>query len=138
MKKNSELTSYTSSCIITKAFSSKKPIEWLGSSFKDLMGLPTGIRRVFGFALYLAQIGGQHASTKVLSGFGGSGVLEVVEDDVGGTFRAVYKVKFPEAVFVLHCFQKKSKRGISTPLQDIEIIRARLKLAQAYVKELRK
>ena len=66
------------------------------------------------------------------------GVLEVVEDDVGGTFRAVYTVKFPEAVFVLHCFQKKSKRGISTPLQDIEIIRARLKLAQAYVKELRK
>jgi len=58
VKKNSELTSYTSSCIITKAFSSKKPIEWLGSSFKDLMGLPTGIRRVFGFALYLAQIGG--------------------------------------------------------------------------------
>ena len=102
------------------------------------MGLPIGIRRVFGFTLYLAQIGGQHESTKVLSGFGGSGVLEVVEDDVGGTFRAVYTVKFPEAVFVLHCFQKKSKRGIATPLQDIEIIRARLKVAQAYVKELRK
>lgn len=138
MKKNSELTSYTSSCIINKPFPSKKPLEWVGGSFKDLMGLPIEIRRFFGFALYLAQIGGQHESTKVLSGFGGSGVLEVVEDDVGGTFRAVYTVKFPEAVFVLHCYQKKSKRGIATPLQDMELIRARLKVANAYVKEIRK
>ena len=65
-------------------------------------------------------------------------VLEVVEDDIGGTYRGVYTVKFAEAVFVLHCFQKKSKRGIATPKEDMDIIHARLKIAEAYVKELRK
>ena len=65
-------------------------------------------------------------------------MLEVLEDDVGGTYRAVYTVKFAEAVFVLHCFQKKSKRGIATPKEDIDIIQARLRIAEAYVKELRK
>ncbi len=65
-------------------------------------------------------------------------VLEVVEDDVGGTYRAVYTVKLAEAVFVLHCFQKKSKRGIATPKEDMDIIHARLKVAEAFAKELRK
>ena len=65
-------------------------------------------------------------------------VLEVVEDDAGGTYRAVYTVKFAEAVFVLHCFQKKSKRGIATPKEDMDIIHARLKIAEAFAKELRK
>ena len=69
--------------------------------------------------------------------FGGAGVLEIVENDIGGTYRAVYTVKFDEAVFVLHCFQKKSKSGIATPKEDMEIIRARLKLAEAFAKELR-
>jgi phage-related protein len=64
-------------------------------------------------------------------------VIEVVEDDAGGTYRAVYTVKFEEAVFVLHCFQKKSKSGIATPKKDMNIIRARLKVAEALVKELR-
>jgi phage-related protein len=73
----------------------------------------------------------------VLKGFGGAGVLEVVEDDAGGTYRAVYTVRFEEAVFVLHCFQKKSKRGIETPKQDMDIVHARLKAAEALVKELR-
>jgi phage-related protein len=73
----------------------------------------------------------------VLKGFGGAGVLEVVEDDAGGTYRAVCTVRFEEAVFVLHCFQKKSKRGIETPKEDMDIIRARLKVAEALVKELR-
>jgi len=73
----------------------------------------------------------------VIKGFGGAGVLEVVENDVGGTYRAVYTVKFEEAVFVLHCFQKKSKQGIATPRADIEIINARLKLAEAVAQELR-
>ena len=68
----------------------------------------------------------------------GAGVLEVVEDDAGGTYRAVYTVKFPEAVFVLHCFQKKSKSGIVTPKEDMDTINARLKIAEAFVKELRK
>jgi phage-related protein len=96
---------------------SEKPLEWIGSSHKGLMALPADVRRLFGF--------------------GGAGVLEVVEDDVGGTYRAVYTVKFAEAVFVLHCFQKKNKRGIVTPKEDMDIINARLKIAEAYVKGLR-
>ena len=116
----------------------EKPLEWIGSSHKDLMALPGDVRRFFGFALSLAQVGDRHDSAKVLKGFRGAGVLEVVEDDMGGTYRAVYTVKFAEAVFVLHCFQKKSKRGIATPKEDMDIINARLKIAEAYVKGLRK
>jgi phage-related protein len=116
----------------------KRSLEWIGSSYKDLMALPADARRMFGFALSLAQLGDRHDAAKVLKGFGGAGVLEVVEDDAGGTYRAVYTVKFPEAVFVLHCFQKKSKRGIATPKEDMDIIIARLRVAEAYVKELRK
>lgn len=93
----------------------EKPLEWIGSSHKDLMALPMDGRRFFGYALSLAQAGDQHDVAKVLKGFGGAGVLEAVEDDAGGTYRAVYTVRFAEAVFVLHCFQKKSKRGIATP-----------------------
>ena len=116
---------------------SEKTLEWIASSHKDLMALPADVRRLFGFALSLAQAGDQHDAAKVLKGFGGAGVLEVVEDDAGGTYRAVYTVKFMEAVFVLHCFQKKSKRGIATPKEDMDIVRARLKVAEALVKELR-
>jgi phage-related protein len=101
------------------------------------MALPVDIRRFFGYALSLAQAGDRHDAAKVLKGFGGAGVLEVVEDDAGGTYRAVYSVKFEEAVFVLHCFQKKSKSGIATPKEDMAIIRARLKVAEALAKELR-
>ena len=101
------------------------------------MALPTDVRRLFGFALSLAQVGDQHDAAKVLKGFGSAGVLEIVEDDAGGTYRAVYTVRFEEAVFVLHCFQKKSKRGIATPKKDMDIIRARLKVAEALAKELR-
>ena len=115
----------------------EKPLEWIGSSHRDLMALPTDVRRFFGYALSLAQAGDQHDAAKVLHGFGSAGVLEVVEDDAGGTYRAVYTVKFKEAVFVLHCFQKKSKRGIATPKGDIDIIRSRLKVAEAFAKELR-
>ena len=101
------------------------------------MGLPVGVRKFFGHALNFAQNGEQHDAAKVLKGFGGPGVLEVVEDDAGGTYRAVYTVKFKEAVFVLHCFQKKSKSGISTPQKDMEIIHVRLKIAEALAKEIR-
>ena len=102
------------------------------------MALPTDVRRLFGFALSLAQAGDKHDAAKVLKGFGSAGVLEVVEDDAGGTYRAIYTIKFTEAVFVLHCFQKKSKRGIATPKADMDIVHARLKLADAFAKELRK
>ena len=115
----------------------EKPLEWIGSSHKDLMRLPVDVRRFFGFALSLAQAGDQHDAAKVLKGFGSAGVLEVVESNVGGTYRAVYTVKFEEAVFVLHCFQKKSKRGIATPKEDMEIIHARFKTAEILAKELR-
>jgi phage-related protein len=114
-----------------------KPLEWIGSSHKDLMALPAEVRRFFGYALSLAQAGDQHDAAKVLKGFHGAGVVEIVEDDTGGTYRAVYTVKFKEAVFVLHCFQKKSKRGIATPKEDMNIIHARLKIAEALAKELR-
>ena len=107
------------------------------SSTGSSPALPAGVRRLFGFALSLAQAGDRHDAAKVLKGFGGAGVLEVLEDDANGTYRAVYTVKFAEAVFVLHCFQKKSKRGIATPKEDMDIIHARLKVAEAFAKELR-
>ena len=115
----------------------EKALEWIASSYKDLMALPPDVRRRFGYALSLAQMGDQDDAAKVLKGFGGAGVVEVVEDDAGGTYRAVYTVKYAEAVFVLHCFQKKSKRGIATPKSDMDIIRARLKVADALAQELR-
>ena len=101
------------------------------------MALPVDVRKFFGHTLDFAQYGSQHAAAKVLKGFGRAGVLEVVEDDGGGTYRAVYTVKFAEAVFVLHCFQKKSKSGVATPKEDMDIIRARLKVAQALAQEQR-
>jgi len=115
----------------------EKPLIWIGSSKRDLMDLPIHVRKFFGHALNFAQNGEQHDAAKVLKGFGGAGVLEVVEDDADGTYRAVYTVKFKDAVFVLHCFQKKSKSGIATPRKDMEIIHARLKVAEAVAKEMR-
>lgn len=100
------------------------------------MSLPLDARKFFGHALHFAQRGDRHDAAKPLKGFGGAGVLEIVEGDVGGTYRAVYTVKFEPAVFVLHCFQKKSKSGIATPKEDMDIIRARLKVAEALAKEL--
>ena len=115
----------------------ERPLRWIASSYKDLMTLPPDVRRRFGFALSLAQRGDRDDAAKVLKGFGGAGVLEVVEVDAGGTYRAVYTVKFAEAVFVLHCFQKKSKSGIATPKADMDLIRARLKIAESLAKEPR-
>ena len=115
----------------------EKLLVWIGSSKKDLMVLPVEVRKFFGHALDFAQRGDRHEAAKVMKGFGGAGVLEVVEDDAGGTYRAVYTVKFENAVFVLHCFQKKSRQGIATPKKDMDIIRARLKVAELLGKELR-
>ncbi len=115
----------------------EKPLEWIASSYKDLMALPAGVRRTVGYALSLAQVGEKADTVKVLTGFGGAGVLEVIEDDSAGTYRAVYTVKFVEVVFVLHCFQKKSKSGISTPKPDMDIIRSRLKIAEQRAQEFR-
>jgi len=115
-----------------------KPLEWVASSKKDLMSMPSDVVDVFGFALHVAQHGGKHSQAKPLKGFGSAGVLEVVEDDDGNTYRAVYTVRFDHAVYVLHCFQKKSHKGIATPKQDIDLIRDRLKLAQHHAEGVKK
>jgi phage-related protein len=115
----------------------EKQIVWIASSYKDLMELPQKVRQFFGFGLGLAQLGDRHESAKTLKGFGGAGVVELIEHDEGGTYRAVYTVKSEEAVVVSHCFQKKSKSGIATPQTDLETIRSRLKIAEETAKELR-
>jgi phage-related protein len=112
-----------------------KTLIWLGSSKKDLREMPEEVRDTFGYALYRAQLGGKHPQAKPLRGFGSAGVLEVVESDQDGTYRAVYTVRFANAVYVLHCFQKKSVSGIATPQQDIDLIKARLKQAESLAKE---
>ena len=106
-----------------------KPLKWIGASRDDLNAFPGPARREAGYALYLAQIGMKAVKAKPLKGFGGAGVLEVVADHDRNAFRAVYTVRFAKAVFVLHAFQKKSKKGIATPKGDLKIIQQRLKLA---------
>lgn len=108
-----------------------KPVSWVGSSYKDFGDFPDPVQDTMGYALYQAQIGLKHDSVKPLKGFGGAGVLEIVSEHVGDAFRAVYTVKFATAVYVLHAFQKKSKSGIKTPTEDLELIRRRLKAAEA-------
>ena len=115
---------------------SLKPLQWVGSSKRDLLSLPGPVVDLFGYALYLAQDGKKHEQAKPLSGFGSAGVLEVVEDWDRSTYRAVYTVRFEGVVFVLHMFQKKSKRGAATPKADIDLIRERLKVAEQFAKEL--
>ena len=107
-----------------------KELEWIASSRKDMQALPRFVQRVFGYALYAAQLGEKPPEAKPLKGFGGSGVLELVEVHRGDTFRAVYTVRFPTKVYVLHVFQKKAKQGIATPKHDLDLIRARLKQAE--------
>ena len=114
-----------------------KPLEWIGSSKKDLKALLDEVMDVFGYALHLAQTGGKHVQAKPLQGFGSAGVLEVVEDFRGNAYRAVYTVRYEERVFVLHVFQKKSRSGIATPKPDIDLIRKRLKAAARRAKELK-
>lgn len=111
-----------------------KPLYWLGSSKKELLTMPDDVVDVFGYALNLAQSGNKHSQAKPLKGFGGSGVLEVVENYMGDTYRAVYTVKIAERVYVLHCFQKKSTKGIETAKHDIELIGERLKAAYLHAK----
>jgi phage-related protein len=113
-----------------------RALYWVGSSKRDLVRLPDPVIDVFGYALYLAQIGRKHEQAKPLKGFGSAAVLEVVEDKQGNTYRAVYTLRFSERVFVLHVFQKKSKRGAATPKGELELIRDRLKRAEQIAKEL--
>ena len=110
----------------------QKPALWIGSSRDDLRAFPDEVRRVMGFAINDAQNGDEHPRAKALRGFGGRSVLEVVDDEDGNTYRAVYTVRFSGVIYVLHAFQKKSKKEIETPKRNIDIIRARLKLAEAH------
>ena len=108
-----------------------KPCLFIGASRRELQALPDEVRGEIGHALYEAQCGGTPLSAKPLKGFGGRGVLEIVEDFDGNTYRAVYTVRFAEAIYVLRAFQKKSKKGIATPKADIALIKARLRAAEA-------
>jgi phage-related protein len=112
-----------------------KPVEWIASSRDDLREFPQDVRRVMGQAIDDAEHGGEHPSAKALKGFGGRGVLEIVDDFNGDTYRAVYTVKFTGVIYVLHAFQKKSKTRIATPRRDIDLIKARLKRAEEHYKE---
>lgn len=112
-----------------------RPLVWLGSSRRDLRTFPREVRREMGVALYAAQQGETDPAAKPLKGFGGASVLEIVAQDQGGTWRAVYTVRYSEAVYVLHAFQKKSKRGIATPKQDLDLIKQRLAEAGRLHKE---
>jgi phage-related protein len=116
--------------------SAEKPLHWVARSRKELMALPSRVQGHVALALRLAQQGGRHESAKALKGFGDARVLEVVVDDKGGTYRAVYTVRFDVAVFVLHAFQKKSKRGIQTPGEVMRLIGQRLKTAAQAAREL--
>jgi phage-related protein len=107
-----------------------KPLNFVGSSRENLREFPDEVKEDIGYALFEVQRGGKPVSAKPLKGFGGAGVLEILEDFRGGTYRAVYTVRFSEVIYVLHCFQKKSKQGIKTPKQDLDLIRRRLKSAE--------
>ena len=112
-----------------------KPVAWIGSSYKDFRSFPDLVQDSMGYALFLAQTGKMHGDAKPLKGFGGATILELIDDYQGDAYRAVYTVKFDEAVYVLHAFQKKSKKGSETPRRDIEVIKARLKVAEAHYRE---
>jgi phage-related protein len=109
-----------------------KPVIWISSSLVDLKEFPSEVQNDIGYALYFAKTNLKHPKAKPLKGFKGAGVLEIIEDYDGDTYRAVYTVKLAGVVYVLHVFQKKSKHGIATPKQDLELIEQRLKLAQEY------
>ena len=113
-----------------------KALYWIGGSRSDLRRFPQPVRHMMGYGLYLAQTGGKHPDAKPLRGMGGAGVLELVEDHRGDSYRAVYTVRFRDVVYVLHAFQKKSKRAIATPKRDIEVIKRRLQQALEHYKNL--
>jgi len=112
-----------------------KPAYWIASSLEDLREFPRSVRREVGRAVRIAQLGGKHESAKPLKGFRGAGVLEVVEDHDGDTYRAVYTVRLAKSVYVLHAFQKKSKKGVQTPKHVIDLIKHRLRTAERDYRE---
>jgi phage-related protein len=114
-----------------------QPVRWVPPSYDELVAFPRDVQHAIGVALMMAQGGGKHPSAKPLKGFRGAGVLEVVENHDGDTFRAVYTVRFAEVIYMLHAYQKKSKKGIKTPKRVLELIKARLKTAEQDYREQR-
>jgi phage-related protein len=110
-------------------------VVWIGTSREDLKRFPEEVRDEIGYGLFLAQVGEKHPRAKPLKGFAGAGVLEMMSDSRGDTYRAVYTVRLKKAVYVLHAFKKKSKQGIQTPRRDVELIRERLKRAKEFDSE---
>jgi len=113
----------------------ERPLIWIGSSRRDLRGFPRQVRRDVGKALYAAQQGDTDPAAKPLKHFGGRSVIEILADHDGDTWRAVYTVRFQEAIYVLHAFQKKSKKGIATPKKEIDLIHRRLAEAERLHRE---
>ncbi len=122
----------TYTCIVT---SGPKPIIWMGSSREDLKSFPEQVRRDIGQALYTAQQGETDPAAKPLKGFDGARVMEIVDRHDTNTYRAVYTVRFAGCIYVLHAFQKKSKKGVGTPRKDIDLIQQRLAAAERHYKE---
>lgn len=109
----------------------RKPLVWVGSTLADVQSFPAAAQRHLGYALHVAQLGQKHPDAKPLKGFGGAGVLEVVEDYDGDTFRLVYTVRFGERIYALHAFQKKARSGIKTPAKELDLVRRRLRDAES-------
>lgn len=110
-------------------------MHWIGSSRDDVREFPSEVRVMVGFALLQAELGGKYIDAKPMKGFGGAGVLEIVTDHDGSTYRTVYTIKLPSAVYVLHAFQKKSKKGIATPQKELDRVKKRLDAATRHHKE---
>lgn len=114
----------------------RTPLYWIASSLKDLKAMPVPVQKTFGTTLRDVQHGDTPKEAKALSGFDGGSVLELVEDHDRSTYRAVYTVRFAGAVYVLHVFQKKSRKGIKTPKEDVDLIKLRLKRAREHYETL--
>lgn len=114
----------------------KRPVHWIGSSRKDVKEFPKEVRDEIGFSLYAAELGEGLINSVPLVGFGSAKVVEIIVPHDGDAYRAVYTVKFKGAVYVLHAFQKKSKRGDKTPLPDMNLIKQRIKLAEEHHSEI--
>jgi phage-related protein len=103
-----------------------KPVRWIGTSLRDLRSFPSSVRMDIGHALFTAQEGKTDPAAKPLKGFGGASVFEIVASHHGNAWRAIYTVRFQDAIYVLHVFQKKSTKGVATPVREIDLIRRRL------------
>ncbi len=113
----------------------ERPLFWVGSSLECLRSFPEKVIDQMGYALHLAQQGGKHPDAKPLKGFPGASVVEVIADHDGNTWRIIYTLRYMDVVYVLHAFQKKSKQGIKTPKQYVDLIRGRLKLAMEHYEQ---